>query len=264
VVAPAPVDLSGVGVLVTRPEQQAAPLRRLIEIQGGNAFMLPAIEVKPHPQRRVTLEKFNPAEKFDLLIFVSANAVRFGVELLEQRSEPYIAAIGPATARALNKIGYRVNIVPERGFDSESLLAHPPLTLMHGQRVLIVKGKGGRDTLAQELGARGAEVQLAEVYIRTTAKPSPQKLEALHTALNEAAIQVVTINSLELSANLVACVTPTIRAALYGLPWIVPSERVAAGVRKLGVRGEIVTAASAEDYDVLAALLRWRTKVSGA
>ena len=88
--------LRGVGVLVTRPEHQATPLCRLLEAEGACTFRLPAIEVRGIAERRPSSDRWGPLERFDLIVFVSANAVRFGASLLEQRCDLSLAAIGPA------------------------------------------------------------------------------------------------------------------------------------------------------------------------
>src|SRR6202451_2160323 len=95
-------DLHGGGVLCPRPEQQAMPLCRLLEIQGASTLRLPAIEIKAIGNWRETAARLGALENFDVIIFTSANAVRFGASLLDQKRELTLAAMGPATARALN------------------------------------------------------------------------------------------------------------------------------------------------------------------
>src|ERR1700688_4682573 len=148
--------LHGVGVLVTRPELQAMPLCRLLETQGAITLRLPAVEITSFGDRRALAAQLGALEDFDLLIFSSANAVRFGASLLDQKRDLTLAAIGPATARALNLAGYRVAVQPRESFDSEGLLLHPRLEHPAGRRILIVKGVGGRPLLEQERGRAGA------------------------------------------------------------------------------------------------------------
>ena len=171
--------LHGVGVLVTRPEQQAMPLCRLLEIQGATTLRLPAVEIRAVGQRRETAAQLGALEDFDVIIFTSTNAVRFGASLLDQKRELTLAALGPATARALNLAGYRVAVQPRESFDSEGLLAHPKLEHPAGLRIFIIKGIGGRPLLEQELAQRGAQVVTAEVYRREPAVPSPAVLGAV-------------------------------------------------------------------------------------
>jgi uroporphyrinogen-III synthase len=260
--------LQGVGVLVTRPEQQAMPLCRLLEAQGASTLRLPAIEIKAAGDRRETLPRLGALRTFDVIIFTSANAVRFGASLLDQQRDLTLVAIGPATARALNQAGYRVAgapaVPPRGGFDSEALLTHPKLDRPAGRRILIVTGSNGRPFLEQELTRRGAQVVTAEVYRRVPATPSPTVLASLVDSFTEGAVQVITATSLEIAGSLLGLATPALRSEFERAHWLVPGERVAAGVRELGLTAPLLSAASAEDQDLVSALVRWRSSVSGA
>ena len=164
--------LEGLGVLVTRPEAQAGPLARRLASAGARVYRLPAVEVEPREDRARQRAALGPIDRFHWIVFISANAVRFGSALLEGRRDLRLAAVGPATAAALNHAGYRVALVPRGGFDSEHLLASPEFGHVQAQRVLIVRGGGGRELLAEQLMARGAEIAYAEVYDRHCARPA--------------------------------------------------------------------------------------------
>jgi uroporphyrinogen-III synthase len=256
--------LAGVGVLVTRPEQQAMPLCRLLEIQGASTLRLPAIEIKPIGNRRETAAQLGTLAEFDVIIFTSANAVRFGASLLDQKRELTLAALGPATARALNQAGYRVAVQPVGNFDSESLLRHPRLEHPAGRRILIIKGSNGRPFLEQELAHRGAHVVTADVYQRVPATPSHAVLAQLLESFTAGAVQVITATSLEIAGNLLSMATPALRDEFERTHWLVPGERIAAGLREQGLLSPLVQAESAEDHDLVEALVRWRSSVSGA
>ena len=257
--------LQGVGVLVTRPEQQAMPLCRLLEMQGASTLRLPAVEIKPIGNRRETAGRLGALADFDIIIFTSSNAVRFGASLLDQQRDLTLAAIGPATARALNQAGYRVAVQPPGGtFDSESLLQHPRLEHPAGCRILIIKGSNGRPFLEDELTRRGARVVAADVYQRAPATPSRAVLAALLESFTAGSVQVITATSLEIAGNLLAMATPALRGEFERAHWLVPGERIAAGLRERGLSPPLVRAESAEDHDLVAALIRWRSSASGA
>jgi uroporphyrinogen-III synthase len=264
--------LQGVGVLVTRPEQQAMPLCRLLEAQGASTLRLPAIEIKAAGDWRETLPRLGALRSFDVIIFTSANAVRFGASLLDQQRDLTLVAMGPATARALNQAGYRVAgvrpvaapAVPRDGFDSETLLMHPKLERPAGQRILIITGSNGRPFLEQELTRRGAEVVMAEVYRRVPVTLSAAVLASLVDSFAAGAVQVITATSLEIAGSLLRLATPALRNEFERVHWLVPGERVAAGVRELGLAAPLLSATSAEDQDLVSALVRWRSSVSGA
>lgn len=255
--------LHGIGVLVTRPAHQAMPLCRLLEAEGANPVRFPALEIKPL-DRRAVAANIGALPAYDLIVFTSANAVRFGAELLGQKRDLPLAVIGPATARALNREGYRVAVQPAAGFDSEGLLQHPQLHTLTGKRVLLVKGSNGRELLQQELARRGAQVTIADVYRREPAAPSVDELAALQSQVDAGAIQFVTATSVEIADGLRAIASPALGAALQDLHWVVPGARVAAALRGHGVQGPILEAQSADDQDVVSALLRWRAGESGA
>lgn len=256
--------LHGVGVLVTRPEQQAMPLCRLLEMQGAHTLRLPAIDIKAIGNRRETAAQLGALADFDVIIFASANAVRFGASLLDQQRDLCLAAVGPATARALNQAGYRVVVQPIESIDSEGLLRHPRLEHPAGRRILLIKGSNGRPFLAQELARRGALVTAADVYQRVPAVPSPAALGALLENFSAGALQVMTATSVEIAANLLHVAPPALRSEFDRVHWLVPGGRVASAVRDLGVSAPLLQADSAEDQDLVAALLRWRSSASGA
>ena len=256
--------LHGVGVLVTRPEQQAMPLCRLLEREGATTQRLPAIEIKALGNRRETAAQLGDLGDFDLIIFTSANAVRFGASLLDQKRDLTLIAMGPATARALNQAGYRVSVQPQTTFDSESLLRHPRLEHLAGHRILIIRGSNGRPFLEQELTRRGAAVLAADVYERVSAAPSGAILAAVLDSFKAGALQIVTATSVEIAANLLKLATPELRQEFGRVHWLVPGERVAAGIRERGLTAPLLQADSAEDHDLVAALIRWRSCPSGA
>ena len=250
--------LAGVGVLVTRPEPQAAPLARLLEAQGARVYRLPAIELQAREDRAAQRAALGPLDRYNWIVFVSANAVRFGSYLLDGRRDLRLVAIGPATAAALNHAGFRVALVPADGFDSEALLASPELSHVQGQRVLIVRGDGGRELLAEELRARGAEVTYAEVYQRRCARPVPGAVAAVEAEWSRGGIQVVTATSAELLRCLAELLGVRGRELLGGSVLLAGGERIAAAARAAGHAGLILVARQPDDVGLVDALLEWR------
>jgi len=252
--------LSGVGVLVTRPEPQSLPLCRLFEGLGATTVRFPAIDIKPCGSAQEFARLTEPGDRFDLIVFTSANAVRFGRDILRAIPTATLSAIGPATARALEDFGHRVSVVPEGGFDSESLLRHPMLTNLEGRRVLIVKGMHGRELLAAEIARRGAQLTQVEVYRREWASHDAADIAAVETRVSAGELQFITATSADIGAGLLATATPGLRSSLDRLHWLVPGARVAAALREQGVLGPIVQARSAEDHDLVEAVVRFKTQ----
>lgn len=251
--------LARVGVLVTRPQHQASHLCRLIEAEGGSAVRFPGLEILPVADRPAIRASIGPVDRYHLIVFVSANAVRFGAELLGQRRELRIGAIGRATSEALNAAGHRVSVVAQDGSTSEALLASPALQHMTGQRVLIVRGRGGRELLGDTLAERGAEVTYAEVYERRPASPKPDALEQLETAWRQGGIDAYTATSGELLEALIGIVTPRCRELMDSTALLTGASRVAERAAKLGLGSPIVLAEGPDDEALLEALVRWHS-----
>ena len=245
-------NLSGLGVLVTRPVDQAEGLCHLIEAAGGRAIRLPAAQIVPvsDPQPARTLL----AAHWDLIIFISRNAVIQALPLLPDGRPPdgaRIAAVGQATAGALATAGMEPDLIPAGRFDSEALLAMEPLQDVRGSRVLIVRGEGGRATLGETLTNRGARVSYAEVYRRALPDLAPSRL--LANWHHE--VQLATATSDDMLRNLMQLLTPAGYDALVATPLVVVSERTATLAKSLGF-ARIEVAERAGDAEILAALCR--------
>ncbi|MCG8487820.1 MAG: uroporphyrinogen-III synthase [Chromatiales bacterium] len=245
-------DLRGCGVLITRALNQSEQLARMIEDCDGRAVVLPAIEILPcrSPQQAQKLL----ASSWDRVIFVSPNAVRFGLQLLARPELPdaAIAAVGASTARQLKQAGIRVDLIPDRGYDSEGLLSLPELNHVGDLKILIVRGEGGRALLGDTLQARGAKVRYAEVYRRV--KPTP-RIEPLLAGWSEN-IQLVTTTSREILQNLVEILGSAGWPKLSQTPLMVISERMEQEAQRLGFT-TIIRASGADDRSLMEAICNW-------
>lgn len=247
-----PCDLHGEGVLVTRPVEQAHKLCRLIETCGGRPVVFPALEIRPPADPALARALLSDPEGWDLLIFISGNAVSFAQRLLGASPlprRPRLAAVGQATARALADAWRAPDLVPSERFDSEALLAMPELQSLAGRRVLIVRGRGGRGLLGEALAARGAEVSYAEVYQRVRPEADPAPLLRRWSS----DIRWVTATSNEVLQNLLAVLGPEGASLLRRTPLVVISPRMGEEARRLGFT-HIRVAAQAGDEAILAAL----------
>jgi len=241
-----PCDLGGLEVLVTRPAGQAAGLCHAIEAANGRPVPLPLIQIAAAagPTAR---QRLASATAYHWLIFVSANAVEHALPHLPSSRDFRIAAVGRSTARALDGAGMTDILVPSASADSEGLLAEPALAEVAGQRILIVRGSGGRPLLAETLRSRGARVDYAEVYRRELPADTRDRLHALLQRPPGA----LTITSGEMLANLTSLSGPA--DSLRDIPLVVVSARVAEMAHRTGFR-QIIQASGAGDDDIVAAL----------
>ncbi|MBV5307964.1 uroporphyrinogen-III synthase [Chromatium okenii] len=245
----APCDLGGRGVLVTRPAAQAEPLCQLLTAAGGRAIRFPTIAIAPvaTPQTAALL-----AEMWDVLYFVSPNAVEQALAQVPDgrwAQVKWVAAVGRGTARVLTAAGRAPDLVPNDRYESEALLAMPELADMRGQRVLVVRGEGGRALFADTLTARGATVHFAEVYRRVQPDVDPAPLLARWA--DEVAVVMATSD--EVLLNLAAMVGATGREQLLQTPLVVIAERTALTAQKLGFK-VVKVAARAEDAAIVQAV----------
>ena len=243
---------------MTRPEPQAAPLARRLTAAGASVYRLPAIELRPCADRAAVRAALGPIDRFHWIVFVSANAVRFGSSFLEGHRDLRLAAVGPATARALNHAGFRVSLVPDEGFDSEHLAASPEFQHLSGQRVLIIRGTAGREHLAEQLTARGAEVMYADVYERLCATPVPGAVAAVEDAWRQGSLGVATATSGEVLRCLYEILGTTGRTLLAQTPLLVSGPRIATIARSMDLHGPLIVATRADDDGLMDALLQWR------
>ena len=106
----------------------------------------------------------------------------------------------------------------------------------------------------------------SDQYIRSPEewRPIPGSLEAV-ARLNHAGFRVVVAtNQSGVGRGLLDIATPALRRDLDRVHWLVPGDRVAQALRERGVSGPILRASTAEDQDLVAAVVRWRSSVSGA
>ncbi len=257
---PSCFPLAGVGVLVTRPRDQAEPLCRLIEQAGGTAVRFPALEIAPPHDLEALDRVIDRLPSFDLVIFISPNAVNRAMNRVRARrgqwpAQVAIACVGRGSARELKHFGIENPLVPPARFDSEGLLELPALKDVAGRRVLILRGDGGRELLGETLKARGAEVEYAECYRRI--KPAAD-VGALLKRWARGEIHVVTLTSVEALRNLYDMLGKLGASWLTKTPSVVTSERIAAACRELGFEHPPWIAAQASDEALLAALVAWR------
>lgn len=242
-------DLAGITVVVTRPAHQAQSLIEKIEQRGGKVIRYPVLTIEAPTDLVSVVKLINRLNEFHIAIFISANAVDQAMNFIEDGHLPEhikVAAVGKATAKALKKQGQTVHIVPQDEFSSEALLSHPALGAVAGKKVVIFRGEGGRELLADTLTARGAKVEYAQCYRR--GKPTnPNNTELLrHWANND--IDVVTVMSNEALQNLYDMVGEVGRHWLQSTPIIGVSDRVVELAKQLGIQQPpIVTNAVSDD-----------------
>jgi len=232
--------LSGQKVLVTRPEHQSAALIKAIEQAGGEAVSFPVLAIAPTTRLDQAKQKWQQLSGYQWIVFISANAVNYMADMLGGKIElPEtidVAAIGKATATALMQHGIAVDLMPLNGYNSEALLQMPEWQDLTGQKVMIVRGEGGREKLAQTLKQRGAETDYMEVYRRIKPESDHRKIKTL---LERNDLSAIVLMSGEAVQNLCTMLNPD--DALRSIPVVVISARIAEIAAGLGFRRVLVS-----------------------
>lgn len=223
-------SLEGLRILVTRPAHQADQLCRLIEARGASAVRLPLLSIVPVPHVNAVAQRMESARAFDGWIFTSTNAVQHARAIWKCEWPVPLTAIGPATAAAL-EAGGQISAAPIAAYSSEALLELPQFQDVAGKRFLIVTGEDGLAVLAPTLQARGAEVEMAEVYRRVAL---PYDEERVTAALRGTAVIIITSGgALE---HLLQLTPEASRSGLFKKQLVVPSVRMIEKAAAMGFR----------------------------
>ncbi len=229
-------NLSGIKVLITRPAHQSEHLCQLIAKEGGVPVRLPVIDIVDIDNKNMT------CRKVDIAIFISANAVEKTLPTLGLPTCQVIA-VGKRTAKTLKDWGV-IALCSAPPFNSETVLAMPQLQSIAGKKIVIFRGEGGRELLADSLRQRGAIVNYINVY-RRVQSATPKWLA--HTK-----IDIITVTSVEGLKNLLAM----LNGHLKNTPLVVMSTRISVEAEKLGIQAPIFVAPNASDEGLLKAVLK--------
>lgn len=252
-------QLQGLRVLVTRPARQASTLARAISAAGGEAVLLPGIDIEEKSAVEIRAGLVSAADS-DLLVFVSPNAARIalgartsGVAL---PARARVAAIGAGTAQELKKHGVQGIITSRHGSDTEALLKCPEIkALGAGARVTVFRGEGGREMLAQWLRERDVEVKYVECYRRRRPVRDAAELQPLW---EKGAFAAWSATSAEIVDNLFELAGESGRPRLLDAPLFVTHPRIAGRAFALGVKTIFVSGPG--DTRLLDGMLTWFRK----
>ncbi|MDZ7803512.1 uroporphyrinogen-III synthase [Thiohalophilus sp.] len=254
-----PNDLAGLRVVITRPPHQSADLQQQLEQAGARPLLFPLLAIDQPADPAAAQQALSRLREYDLLIFISPNAVQHALVLLPDGlpNNLPLACVGRGTARALQQAaGRSPELLPQQGHDSEALLALPALQQpqIRNKRVLIVRGEGGREKLATSLRARGAQVGYAEVYRRVKPANDP---ETLLGPLRRGEIDIISLSSSEALDNLLE-MGKSEQETLQHTPLVVFHQRIADAARQRGFTGPIQVCEQPGDQGLLDTLRHWR------
>ena len=245
--------LHGLRVLATRPAHQSAGILTRLRAFGAAADNFPTIEIVNRTDDDARLGNIG---EYDLAIFISGNAVAYGLAALKRAGAspadlPPVAAVGRGTAELLKSEKVEKVFYPPQP-TSEALLEVPAVkALAPVSRVIVFRGRGGREVIAAGLRERGMTVDYVEVYERvkpqaslTLAKPYGLIFATSHDGLR----------------NLHELTEAASRKCLLQTQIVLGSRSMLDLHRKLGFEHDPVCAVSPLDDDMIAAVMAWHRR----
>lgn len=227
--------LSGKTILITRPAGQSQKLVQLIRAAGGEPVVFPAVEIKPPADAARLNELLARLDGFDLAIFISPTAVARAWEYIAAAQgwpeNLKAAAVGQGSVLALAERGFHDVLAPVRQTGSEALLALSALHEVAGKHIVIFRGEGGRELLAQTLVQRGASVEYAECYRRAKPQVDIAPLLRQHRKQRFAAIVLTSREGLANLRDMLGSAWPEFSS----VPAFVPHARIAEAAREQGM-----------------------------
>ncbi|MFP6559876.1 fused uroporphyrinogen-III synthase HemD/membrane protein HemX [Paraburkholderia sp. B3] len=275
--APTPsTPLASFTAVITRPAGQSAALAARLVARGLRTLEFPLISIEPVRDDAPLREALAALDRYALVVFVSPNAVDCAFAAYASISSIWphalpVAVVGPASVAALARHGVAApghRVISPTGtgdeeparFDSESLYAALEAQLgadaLAGRRVLIVRGDGGREWLAERLREAGAEVEAVAAYRRVVPEPSIAAWAQVH-ALLAGVPHAWLVTSSEGARNLAELAREHLTAGeiveLYHAPLVAPHPRIADTARGMGF--DRITVSGAGDDRIVETLL---------
>ena len=233
-------------ILITRPLAQATNLKSLINNLGIKTALFPTFEINK-------IKAEIPKQKFDVIIFISANAVDYAEQYFNNIIvEPIsIFTIGPITAKKLIEKDIKVDGYPKNNSSSKVLLNMPYFKDLRDSEILIVRGKGGSEYLKNTLQVKN-NVNYFEVYERVPCDLTRLHLQSIKEFLkvDDGVIVINSLESLSLMIELVNKESKIFLDQFKAREMIVLSDRIKKQAKILGFK-KITVTLNPSDQDVV-------------
>ena len=190
--------LFGKKIIVTRSREQASDFSVLLEKYGAEPIEFPTIETVPPKDWKEIDRAIKNLPKYDWAIFTSINGVKYFVERLKKQGKDIrelkgikICAIGPATAKAIEDLGIKVDLLPKE-YRAEAIIAGLGKNKIKGKSFLLPRALKAREVLPEEIKRLGGKVDVVTAY--RTVQPK-EKTDEIRKMLREKRVDVVTFTS---------------------------------------------------------------------
>ena len=237
------LPLFGKAVVVTRAEDQADSMIRLLQEKGAEPVSFPVIQTVPPPDWSLLDRALTRLDQYHGLIFTSVNGVRFFMQRLKQKGQDirdlkgvHIYTIGPKTEKAVQDFGMQVDCVPEN-FVAESLIESLGRENVTGKKFLIPRALVAREILPDQLREMGALVDVVPAY---QTLPPTRKNEDLTHRLKDGVVDVITFTSSSTVTNFLEQIGPELSPLLDRVAFACIGPVTANTARENGLKVTIV------------------------
>ena len=225
-------------VLLPRPAQKNKELAIALAALNFKTTSCSMLEISPLATPKIN-QKLNQLKDNDIVIAVSAHAINFAASLVDAWPKQLnYYAIGDATANCMVQLGLSVDIT--------------------GRNVLILRGVGGRETLAQQLELRGATVEYCELYQR---QPVNYQSDILIDSWKKHQVKTIVVTSGEILENLLTLIGPAGKSWLINCNILVPSQRIAVMALNFGFK-RCYVAGGADNKAISQTLLKIQSNIN--
>lgn len=210
--------LLGWRILTTRAKKQSGHLSAPLREMGAEVIEVPTIEINPPSSYEPLDSALRNIKDYDWLVLTSVNGVDAVFERLQNLGlsatnleHLQIAAIGPATQKAIEKRGLNVAVTPEKYIAESVVEALRGKT--EGKRVLLARAKVARDILPSELRKAGVLLEVVEAYETQVPAAAQVKLKKLFSGRTQRP-DIVTFTSSSTATNFINLLGSTYQQAL--------------------------------------------------
>lgn len=248
---------SKLNALITRPKQQGLQLQQALLAADIASICQPTFEYQANTTEH-SVKELVETTAFKIVIFVSAAAVEYADLAyplnLWLKPDQTIIAVGSKTQAQLQQLGFSA-VIPKT-HTSEGMLALAELSTsqVSAQPILIIRGNGGREYLAEQLTARNAQVMYLESYRRNWLEIDQEQ----HNLWKNQQINAIVITSDAILNHLVNYLSPLDQYWQTQCLWCVASERIAKHALTLGLK-HVVNCGGANDQTIVAKLKHMET-----
>lgn len=245
-------NLSGLTIINTRPTERGQALTNALVAAGAMVEVIPLVENIPIPLLAEQRQYLLNLDLYDVVFVVSPTAAELGLSLLSDYWPQWPVAVqwlavGEATANVLRS--YQLQPIVPQQETSEGLLQLPMIQqLQQGQKMLVLRGQGGRNLVKENLQQQGVKVDYLDLYQRQVPSNSQQLWQQQTTRPDLAVIS---------SGEILQSWQQLVGEVFKQIPVVVISMRLANLAQQLGCQ-QIITAHSTRPEDIITAIQDWQ------